>query len=168
MHTRLEQLVRHRAAHLGTHVALQVPRTLSGHHKQQRAPHVSHKVTPQLPNSRLRSVCRSQGETVCGQRVRHGGRRRVHSHRQQVTKQISHSTCHHGDRQVRQQMEGHRSRTLFGRRWRRRVHQEGDPVTKQVLRSRWLHRDGQQVPTVVLRLSCSLRRRRSGSAWHHL
>jgi len=24
------------------------------------------------------------------------------------------------------------------------------------------------VPTVVLRLSCSLRRRRSGSAWHHL
>ena len=68
---------------------------------------------------------------------------------------------------VRQQVEGHRLRTLSGRRWRRRVHQEGEPVTKQVLRSRWLHRDGQQVPTVVLRLSCSLRRRRSGSAWHH-
>ena len=69
---------------------------------------------------------------------------------------------------VRQQVEGHRLRTLSGRRWRRRVHQEGEPVTKQVLRSTWLHRDGQQVPTVVLRLSCSLRRRRSGSAWHHL
>ena len=68
---------------------------------------------------------------------------------------------------VRQQVEGHRLRTLSGRRWRRRVHQEGEPVTKQVLRSTWLHRDGQQVPTVVLRLSCSLRRRRSGSAWHH-
>jgi hypothetical protein len=65
-------------------------------------------------------------------------------------------------------VDGHRSRTLSGRRWRRRVHQEGAPATKQVLRSTSVHRDGQQVPKVVLRLSCSLHRRLSGSAWQHL
>lgn len=64
MHTRLQQLVRPRAAHLGTQVALPVRRTLSGHREEQRAPHVARQVTSQVPTSRLRSVCRSRGETV--------------------------------------------------------------------------------------------------------